>query len=258
MNGADPPPCEVPCAEDGLPYDLSGCRSVQVMVLFDIDRARAFLPNGYAPKDGGHLAGQNPGSIPLGKANLGVAAWSCEHVEGLDGPAAWFSPVIDIEPPRVPNVTSPSPHPAYDVLHAVSSPAHLRYLDAARLPVVLADVDVDVDQTGSIGLGRVHVQADGVTLVDFEIVTAGLVSGQGTLGSWHQTPEGVALTVFTGTQPLDVAVGEPIRCTFAEDTLLADLIGSTDCMTGAAVSYIFGVPAVDGAITFHPGLQAEG
>lgn len=251
-----------------VPYDLTDCNLATAAIRIPIERAKAFLPEGYEPTDGGHKFGLHDGAlapvdehVKTGGAVLVLAGIECAHVSGADGPETFAFSWIDIEPPSVRNMTPPSVHDGYYVMQFTSNASHAALLEEARLPVTEAEVTFEVtvpssEQTPGTVVGFRIVGEDG-ELAEVAIAGAAGLSAGIEFGGWHQDPEGVTLTHLDGLSGARAHVGKSFTCKLASGSILAHLIGDTNCATANFQGLVVERLSTQGSISYEPGVQAE-
>lgn len=241
-----------------IPFSVTDCTMVWASLTFDIERARAFLPPGYEPHEGGNLVGANSGeTLPAPVAGLNLVSMQCPHHELANGTAAWVHAAIDIQPPKVANATSPSPHDIYDVLYATDEQGVLDTFQRAGLPVVDAEIVQDVTLAGSAATGAVRVIDGDGGLLRLEVAGSGPVLVEGTAALWHQSEEGVSLTHWDGRPGTRFWGGPVAVCELRAGSVLAELVGATDCRVRANAGFVGADYGIDQTLTFMPGVAAE-
>ncbi|MBW3583501.1 MAG: hypothetical protein KY455_10430 [Euryarchaeota archaeon] len=240
-----------------VPYEYSGCDLMTTAIRVDMEAARQVVAPGFEPLDGGHMFNANPQLVETGTAMLGISALECAHIAVVGGPGSFAFAWIDIEEPSVGNGSSPSPHDGYDLIDVVESPAHAGFLEQARLPVVEGAVSVRLDSTSPVATGEIRIEGPDGTIAEIAAVGTGDLSAAITFANWHQTDEGVGLMYLKSPSRVHAYLAKAVTCTVAEGSLLASLIGGTDCTAANGQGVIATGVASDGWLKFWPGVAAE-
>lgn len=268
----DGPP-KRPCPESGpeeftVPYELTDCNLATVAMRIDMDRAMAFVPEGYDPTDGGHKVGLHDGPmapvdehVKTGIAVLVLLAADCAHLNVIGGPATIAFAWIDIEPPHVANMVSPSVHDGYYVMHYASDADHTALLEKARMPVTEADVTFEWTTPGSndteTKIATFHIDGSGGTIAEVAVAATGGIDAGIEFGGWRQDEEGVALASLDGLSGARGYVGKSYMCQIAPSSVLAELLGGSDCVAANHQGLVATHLSTEGWVRYQPGVKAE-